>query len=203
MAARNDFDALNERFSNVSISNDDAAGEPSNPSQSRTPVDEYFYQHASRPGSRFPYNGDARLNIRKTFNTLARAERWNERKRMEEKERFFEAIDAEFTTRFGDGTSLQTWQRLVAMFDPEGPLPPSITRCKKELSKYYINIYDFLNYCRRMGIDEQAGVQGDLRSIDKGSLQILRAYSKRNRLLYPLDFARGTVLKAFLVHMFG
>ena len=54
-----------------------------------------------------------------------------------------------------------------------------------------------------MGIDQQAGIQGDLKSIDKGSLKNLRVYSKERGLLYPLDLARGTVLKVFLVHMFG
>ncbi|KAK6495011.1 hypothetical protein TWF481_003039 [Arthrobotrys musiformis] len=202
MATPISLDDLNQSFSGISISNNDATGEPSDTSQQRTPVDEFFYQHASRPGARFRYNGNAGLNIRQTFRILAKVERWRERKRMAEMERFLEAMDAEFTRRIG-GDDLRTWQRLVAMFDPDNPdLPTSITKCKKIFSKYFINIYDFVNYCRRMGIDQQSEIQWDLRSLDKGSLENLRAYSKKNRLIYPLDSARGTVLRVFLVHMF-
>ncbi|KAK6536563.1 hypothetical protein TWF281_000789 [Arthrobotrys megalospora] len=201
------FDALgelNERFSNVSISGGAAAAAgPSNSSQKRSPVDEFFSQHANSPGSKFTYNRDAKLNIRETFDVLVKAQKWKRKKRMSEKERFFEAIDSEFTTRVGDGDKLQTWQRLVVMFGSKDPVPTSITKCKKILAEYYINIYDFLDYCRQMGIDEDSGSSGDLSSLDKGSLQNLRYYSKSKHLLYPLDLARGTVLKAFLVHMFG
>ncbi|KAF3084090.1 hypothetical protein TWF569_000014 [Orbilia oligospora] len=203
MATHSSLDDLNQRFSNIALSNDDATGEPSTASRRRTPVDQYFYQHASRPGSKFKYNSDTKLNIRKTFDDLAKAEKWRRKKRLAEKRKFFQAIDSEFTTRFGDGNKLETWQRLVAMFEPDSPPPMSITKCKKVLSEYYINIYDFLEYCQEMGIDEQAGIQGDLKSLDKGSLQNLRTYSKSGNLLYPLDFAKGRVLQAFLVHMFG
>ncbi|KAK6351179.1 hypothetical protein TWF718_004347 [Orbilia javanica] len=202
MVTHNNLDDLSQRLSNVSISNEDGTEEPANPPRRRAPIDDYFYQHASRPGSRFTYDGDSRLKIRATFDILARSEKWRRKKRMNEKQKFFEAIDAEFTTRFGDGSRLETWQRLVAMFNPDDPVPHSITRCDKILSGYFINIFDFLDYCRAMAIDEQSGVQGDLSSIDKGSLQILRTYSKTNNLLYPLDMAKGRVLKAFLVHMF-
>ncbi|KAK6353506.1 hypothetical protein TWF696_005469 [Orbilia brochopaga] len=168
------------------------------------PIDEYFIGHTRPSGTGFKYNPQVNTNVRKTFNRLARAYRWGDSRRDEEKEKFFEAIDAEFTKRFGDGSDLTTWQWLVGLFGyDDDEIPTSLTKCKKILSELYINIYDFLHYCRRMNITKEDGVKRDLRFLSKASLNELRVYSKSRNLLYPLDLARGNVLRGFLVHMFG
>ncbi|KAK6542303.1 hypothetical protein TWF694_006263 [Orbilia ellipsospora] len=170
-------------------------------------VDTYFRQHADRLGNRFHYDPTVDLDIKKTFRRLMRTAGWNLPRNVrvleEEKEKFFEAIAQEFTKKFGRGDQLSSWHRLLLLLGyGEQELPHSITKCKKELARFWINIYDFLRELRRLGLDLNGAALVNLSYLSKSSLQELREYSKSRKLLYPLDLARGTILTGFLVHMF-
>lgn len=65
-----------------------------------------------------------------------------------------------------------------------------------------MNIYDLLRQLRRLMIDAENQIEVDLSFLNKGSLGALREYSKRSGLFFPLDYAKSTVLRGLLVHMF-
>ncbi|KFY07151.1 hypothetical protein V492_07407 [Pseudogymnoascus sp. VKM F-4246] len=50
----------------------------------------------------------------------------------------------DFDSYFGDPGKLENWQRLCRDLDID-PVPSSITQCKKEAKKIYVNIYQFLH----------------------------------------------------------
>ncbi|OBT66666.1 hypothetical protein VE03_03915 [Pseudogymnoascus sp. 23342-1-I1] len=50
----------------------------------------------------------------------------------------------DFNAYFGDPGKLENWQRLCRDLDID-PVPTSITKCKKETKKIYVNIYQFLD----------------------------------------------------------
>lgn len=84
-------------------------------------VDTYFRQHADRLGDKFRYNPAVDVDIKETFDRLAKAAGWrrkgkrNTAKLRSERERFFRAIAVEFIRRFGDIYDIRTWHRLLLL----------------------------------------------------------------------------------------
>ncbi|KAF3904931.1 hypothetical protein ABW20_dc0109074 [Dactylellina cionopaga] len=159
-------------------------------------IDNYFQSYAS-----FNYQPAAEISVLKAFQRLAISQKWTPEKRTQERSKFHEAVDAEFTARVGTGFALSDWQKLAKVIGI-APLPTSITQCRKIIKKENINIYHILHaYRRAESIDDIDKIE-PCRDITRfKNVRELRTYTQKRKMFYPKERAKGSVLKGLLKHL--
>ncbi|CEJ57832.1 hypothetical protein PMG11_06511 [Penicillium brasilianum] len=123
----------------------------------------------------FDYHPDA--PITKEFKRLAQQRKWKHRSKTWRKN-WNLCMKADYQSRIGAQVSkIETWQRMctkvgIAVF-------PSITKCKKALSKVYVNIIDLLECWDTHRTPKRFGSIGELAN-----------YSRSTDKVYPRDAAK-------------
>ncbi|KAJ6258256.1 hypothetical protein Dda_7175 [Drechslerella dactyloides] len=156
-------------------------------------VDRYLQSHSGST-----YQPSSEVSVIKAFQRLAIGQDWTPKQREKQKKNFHAAVDAEFTERVGTGFTLFEWQRLVKIIGIE-PIPSSITQCRKAIQKENINIFHILQaYRRATEIDDLDLIQPSKEITRFPSVGKLRAYTRKNKMFYRKENAKGSVLKGLL-----
>ncbi|KAF2796379.1 hypothetical protein K505DRAFT_300303 [Melanomma pulvis-pyrius CBS 109.77] len=94
---------------------------------------------------------DPTANLISEFERLSIHQGWS-RKTKASRRRFAEACEAEFDHHFVVGASkLQTWQALCVEVGV-GPVPASITQCKKALNRVLVNLVNLIDHRRNPAV---------------------------------------------------
>ncbi|KAE9968564.1 hypothetical protein EG328_007497 [Venturia inaequalis] len=126
----------------------------------------------------FEYNDDR--SLKSNFQRLAKSQGWEGKEYREQMSRMMEG---EFRRFYGRSTSLAGWKALSKDLGVE-PAPASIDECKEELTKLFVNIWDFVDWKR----EAEAGREdfdGHFATLDA-----LRTYTKDTGKFYPKDEAK-------------
>ncbi|KAG6144125.1 hypothetical protein E4U38_003096 [Claviceps purpurea] len=136
------------------------------------------------------FDYDPHSKVWDEFNRLANFFHWQEGSQKEKKARnlFRQALVDEFGANYGESDSkLDVLQRLCQKLEI-GPMPQSITACKKAINSVYVNIVDFID-CERTG-----------EPIHKfASLRQLREYTMEEEKYFPRKQAKRSLLLRFLL----
>ncbi|KAH0559522.1 hypothetical protein GP486_003961 [Trichoglossum hirsutum] len=125
------------------------------------------------------------------FKRLARSQGWGKDSNQYKEQRAVCYV-AEFEAHYGNKSErLEGWQSLCREVHIT-PVPTSISKCKKELRKVWVNIVDLID-CRRTG----------QRVTLHSSRNALRKYSKKHGKIFSLKAAKNNgFLAALLIQMF-
>ncbi|EPS43905.1 hypothetical protein H072_2035 [Dactylellina haptotyla CBS 200.50] len=156
-------------------------------------IDNYLGGHRG-----FVYEPSAEISVLKAFKRLAISQGWGDKKKEQEKKKFYAAVDTEFGARVGSGFNLTEWQRLAKFIGIE-PLPVTITQCKKMIKKENINIYQILKAYRKAQEVKNIDLIKPCPDIQRfKSTAELRKYTQKHNMYFPKQWAKGSVLKGLL-----
>ncbi|KUL84351.1 hypothetical protein ZTR_06331 [Talaromyces verruculosus] len=132
---------------------------------------------------------DDSASISVNFASLATHRKWKNGSKTY-KRNWNKCVEMEFDKEYGTNyTRLESWQNLCTEVGIERL--PSITQCKKALSKVNVNIVDLMD-CRKSG----------LKSRLFPSLSALRKYTKETGRLFPREKAKKEgFVRALLKHI--
>jgi hypothetical protein len=152
------------------------------------PIESYF---ARFPQFRYKDSTKDWRQIQR-FNALAKRLKWSKEERNTEfqilKEAWTGAVESEF-----EGVSILHYRALCQDLDID-PVPETVTECKHELSKVFVNIVDLMEY-RRKGRRRRKPKQF-------ADLEELREYSHDTKKYYPKENAKAEMLRVLLKVLF-
>jgi hypothetical protein len=151
------------------------------------PIEEYFAQY---PNFNFlPSTHDWRQVG--AFNSLAQELGWSQKHRQNEWKKFKNLWTRVAETEFSEST-LEHYQTLCEDLDIS-PIPESVTACKNELRKVYVNIVDLVQYRKDKRHRRRA------RKVTKfDTLDELSDYSTSTWKWYPRETAKAEMLRELL-----
>ncbi|KAK7686006.1 hypothetical protein QCA50_010817 [Cerrena zonata] len=132
------------------------------------------------------FDYDSSQHVTLEFNRLAESRQWGQKTRRKHYRQLQEALVTEFNQQFGvDEGKLAAWHALCNEVGIN-PLPPSVTQCRKALSRVHVNLVDFVEARRR-------GRKGDFKVYK--TVHQLRQYTHDTEKFFPLWSAKvGGVL---------
>lgn len=150
------------------------------------PIAEYFARYPE-----FDYIPSSDWRQIDNFNDLVQFKGWPHARSKTE----FEEFKRTWTTLVEEeysGSSLDHYQGLCDDLDID-PIPDTVNKCKEQLKRRFVNIIDLTKYRRerRMGLDS-------VKPQTFGSLNALKEYSNDQKKWYPLETAKGEMLRELL-----
>jgi len=129
---------------------------------------------------------------RTQFNALATQRQWDQARREREYRQLKRAWTELVEEEFGGEKTLENYQALCEELGIDPP-PDTIRGCKEELKKVHVNIIDLMQARWNIRMGRPAG---HVPTFDTAAEA--KAYAAQENKYYPIEGARGEVLRALL-----